>query len=179
MMAADVQSLAIVGTADEKLVIDRVSADATELFSLPMNELLGRPLFDLMPHEQAVKCRAALAAAVVSHSVATLWVVLRERAGRPTVRCKVVLLPLRPRPSCAFVFLPVRAAALVPEINIRPSRALTVRESEIVTRLREGDRVPAIAAKLFLSQSTVRNHLASVFSKLEVSSQQQLLDSFR
>jgi DNA-binding CsgD family transcriptional regulator len=56
---------------------------------------------------------------------------------------------------------------------------LTTRELEIVTRLLDGERPPAIAETLFLSQSTVRNHLASVFAKLEVNSQQQLLDLFR
>jgi DNA-binding NarL/FixJ family response regulator len=50
---------------------------------------------------------------------------------------------------------------------------------EIVTRLLDGYRVPAIAGNLFLSQSTVRNHLASVFGKLGVASQQQLLDALR
>jgi DNA-binding NarL/FixJ family response regulator len=56
---------------------------------------------------------------------------------------------------------------------------LTTRELEIVTGLLQGDRVPVISARLFLSQSTVRNHLASVFGKLGVTSQQQLLDLFR
>jgi DNA-binding CsgD family transcriptional regulator len=56
---------------------------------------------------------------------------------------------------------------------------LTTRELEIMNRLLEGDRVPSIAKVLFLSQSTVRNHLASVFAKLGVSSQQELVDVFR
>lgn len=56
---------------------------------------------------------------------------------------------------------------------------LTNRELDIVGRLLRGDRVPAIAETLFLSQSTVRNHLSSVFGKLRVSSQQQLLDLLR
>lgn len=56
---------------------------------------------------------------------------------------------------------------------------LTTRELDIVGRLLRGDRVPAIAETLFLSQSTVRNHLSSVFGKLRVSSQQQLLDLLR
>lgn len=55
---------------------------------------------------------------------------------------------------------------------------LSVRELEIVTRLVGGHRVPAIAKALFLSQSTVRNHLSSVFAKLRVGSQQELLDLF-
>lgn len=57
--------------------------------------------------------------------------------------------------------------------------ALTTRELEIVMRLLEGDRPPAIARNLHLSQSTVRNHLASVFTKVGVNSQQELLDAFR
>jgi DNA-binding CsgD family transcriptional regulator len=64
--------------------------------------------------------------------------------------------------------------ALVPGLS-----RLTIRELEIVTRLLDGERPPAIAEALFLSQSTVRNHLAAVFAKLGVNSQQQLLDLFR
>jgi DNA-binding CsgD family transcriptional regulator len=56
---------------------------------------------------------------------------------------------------------------------------LTTRELEIMNRLLEGDRVPSIAKSLFLSQSTIRNHLASVFAKIGVSSQQELVDLFR
>ncbi|WP_375498706.1 helix-turn-helix transcriptional regulator [uncultured Jatrophihabitans sp.] len=56
---------------------------------------------------------------------------------------------------------------------------LTTREFEIVTRLLDGQRPPAIARALFLSQSTVRNHLGSVFAKLGVASQQELLDLLR
>ncbi len=61
----------------------------------------------------------------------------------------------------------------------RSSATLTKRELEIVRSLLAGDRVPAIAHRLFLSQSTVRNHLSSIYSKLGVSSQQQLVDRFR
>ena len=56
---------------------------------------------------------------------------------------------------------------------------LTTRELEIVTRLMTGHRPPSIASELFLSQSTVRNHLGSVFAKLGVNSQQELLDLLR
>ncbi len=56
---------------------------------------------------------------------------------------------------------------------------LTTREFEIVARLLDGDRPPAIAKRLFLSQSTIRTHLASAFAKLGVESQQQLLGLFR
>jgi DNA-binding CsgD family transcriptional regulator len=62
----------------------------------------------------------------------------------------------------------------VPGLN-----SLTTRELEIVTRLMTGDRPPSIAGDLFLSQSTVRNHLGSVFAKLGVNSQHELLSLLR
>jgi DNA-binding NarL/FixJ family response regulator len=52
---------------------------------------------------------------------------------------------------------------------------LTSRELEVVTRLVQGDRVPTIARSLFLSQSTIRNHLSAAFAKLGVADQQQLV----
>ncbi|HTZ45289.1 MAG TPA: PAS domain S-box protein [Jatrophihabitans sp.] len=52
---------------------------------------------------------------------------------------------------------------------------LSRREDEVVRMLLRGDRVPVIARQLFVSQSTVRNHLSSVFRKLRVTSQQELI----
>jgi len=52
---------------------------------------------------------------------------------------------------------------------------LSRREFEVVRLLLRGDRVPVIARQLFVSQSTVRNHLSSVFRKLRVTSQQELI----
>ncbi|GAC1441398.1 MAG: hypothetical protein NVSMB55_09030 [Mycobacteriales bacterium] len=57
--------------------------------------------------------------------------------------------------------------------------SLTARELEISRRLLAGDRVPLIAQSLFLSESTVRNHLTAVFRKVEVRSQQELLTMLR
>jgi DNA-binding CsgD family transcriptional regulator/PAS domain-containing protein len=65
------------------------------------------------------------------------------------------------------------------EIDLPGINQLTTREREVVSRLIDGDRVPAIAGDLHLSQSTIRNHLTAVFAKLEVESQQQLLDRFK
>jgi DNA-binding CsgD family transcriptional regulator/PAS domain-containing protein len=52
---------------------------------------------------------------------------------------------------------------------------LSGRQWEVLTRLLRGERVPAIARALFLSQSTVRNHLTDIFRKLGVHSQEELL----
>jgi DNA-binding CsgD family transcriptional regulator len=58
----------------------------------------------------------------------------------------------------------------MPEIS-----TLSTREYEIVVRLARGERVGMIARALFLSESTVRNHLTSVYRKFGVSSQHELL----
>lgn len=56
---------------------------------------------------------------------------------------------------------------------------LTTREWEILVLLLEGERVAAIATDLYVSQSTVRNHLSSIFSKLGVHSQAELIHRLR
>ena len=54
-------------------------------------------------------------------------------------------------------------------------KTLTPREWEIARRLAEGDRVPLIVEDLGIAENTVRNHLKSIFRKLHVSSQAQLV----
>jgi PAS domain S-box-containing protein len=83
----------------------------------------------------------------------------------------------------------VRAAlAPVPPIDSAPSSTaalssimakLSARETAVVARLLDGDRVPTIAQTLFVSQSTVRNQLSSVFRKTQVASQQELIRLLR
>lgn len=60
-----------------------------------------------------------------------------------------------------------------------PRRVLSPREREVVAGLERGHRVGAIAERLGLSHHTVRNHLKSVFHKLRVSSQVELLAKLR
>jgi DNA-binding CsgD family transcriptional regulator len=54
-------------------------------------------------------------------------------------------------------------------------RTLTPREWEIARRLAEGDRVPLLVEDLGIAENTVRNHLKSIFRKLHVASQAQLV----
>jgi PAS domain S-box-containing protein len=56
---------------------------------------------------------------------------------------------------------------------------LSPREGEVIALLLAGDRVPAIATTLHISPHTVRNHLKSVFRKLEVGSQSELIQLLR
>jgi DNA-binding CsgD family transcriptional regulator len=56
---------------------------------------------------------------------------------------------------------------------------LTERQYEIVRRLLDGQRVAGIASDLFLSPSTVRNHLSASYQKLGVNSQNELIELLR
>ena len=52
---------------------------------------------------------------------------------------------------------------------------LTAREREIARLIAAGFRVRQVGERLYLSQNTVRNHLKSIFGKLGVSSQPELI----
>lgn len=75
----------------------------------------------------------------------------------------------------------IRAAVTVdvPATRAALLDGLAEREREVVLELLQGNRVPAIAGKLYLSQGTVRNHLSGAFHKLGVANQQELIDLLR
>jgi DNA-binding CsgD family transcriptional regulator len=52
---------------------------------------------------------------------------------------------------------------------------LSARQTDTVARLAAGQRVSDIARSMFLSPSTVRNHLAATYRKFRVHSQAELL----
>jgi DNA-binding CsgD family transcriptional regulator len=57
--------------------------------------------------------------------------------------------------------------------------SLSRRESEVVLLLLAGSRVSSIARALFISRHTVRNHLQSIFRKLRVNSQAELIEKLK
>jgi PAS domain S-box-containing protein len=80
----------------------------------------------------------------------------------------------------------VRAAGVVDRVPGLPDARdfpqmseLSARQWDILSRLLAGERVPTIASGLYLSQSTVRNHLAAIFQKFGVHSQTELLELLR
>ncbi len=80
----------------------------------------------------------------------------------------------------------LRAAGLVPRLERRPDVArfpklalLTLREWEVLVLLLEGERVASIATDLYVSPSTVRSQLSSIFSKMGAHSQADLIHRLR
>lgn len=67
-----------------------------------------------------------------------------------------------------------------PEVERRPAsprfERLSAREHEVMRELMAYRRPPQIAERLRISQHTVRNHLKSIFAKLGVHSQVELLE---
>jgi DNA-binding CsgD family transcriptional regulator/PAS domain-containing protein len=64
-------------------------------------------------------------------------------------------------------------------LGIPATAELSPRQWEIASRLVQGERVATIAAEMYLSESTVRNHLSAIFQKFGVHSQSELLVLWR
>jgi DNA-binding CsgD family transcriptional regulator len=56
---------------------------------------------------------------------------------------------------------------------------LSQREKQVLAELLAGSRVPAIAKCLHISPHTVRNHLKSMYRKLGVGTQSELIERVR
>jgi PAS domain S-box-containing protein len=68
----------------------------------------------------------------------------------------------------------------IPDPDVIPALGdLTSRQWQILTRLLQGERVATIAREMFLSPSTVRNHLSVIYKKLGVHSQTELIEKFQ
>jgi len=195
----------IIGTADAHLLVERISDDV-RLLCLTPEEVVGSSIFKLFDITSAADVLQALADATQNGRGLGLMVnVCRD--DKPAM-AELMLRPLSPAPSFSFC-LTLREGADAEEATVADPRnldragrglhalalaetvaalsaagvkgvdKLSTRETDIICRLRNGDRVPAIARSLYLSQSTVRNHLSSAFRKVGVSSQQELIDLLR
>ncbi|MGI9614822.1 MAG: response regulator [Acidimicrobiales bacterium] len=67
---------------------------------------------------------------------------------------------------------PGLAASMLAEVrnqdsNQQPERIITAREEEVLQLIADGCSTPEVAERLFISQKTVKNHLASIYQKLD------------
>ena len=196
---------AVFGSTDAHLTVDRVSTDVVALLDHRATDVVGQSLFRLVDAPDVRPLLVALARSADT-GLGTSLAVRPQLFGIRSSRCQLLLLPMEPSPSFAFALLDEESAdALTSSLGMKlalwkfhevvrsatasrmaadlPADAglglLSGRELEIVMRLLDGDRVRAIAESLFLSPSTVRNHLSAVFRKLRVGSQQELIHRLR
>jgi DNA-binding NarL/FixJ family response regulator len=112
---------------------------------------------------------------------ATLCLALGSARSDPTSADQQLLRALGALRSIARALEQVRhlVPAAEPEPRLRPLPGLSelsAREWEVLMGLLDHKRVPALARALHISPHTVRNHLKSIFTKLGVHSQAELLD---
>lgn len=67
---------------------------------------------------------------------------------------------------------PGLAASMLAEVRRQdtqqqPERVITAREEEVLQLIADGLSTPEVAEQLFISQKTVKNHLASIYQKLD------------
>jgi DNA-binding CsgD family transcriptional regulator len=202
---ADGELPPVVGTVDRDLVIDRISFEAQTVLGYPPEALIGQSLLRLVTEPDVPNILLALAQAATSGRGATQRARVPATAGNSLLCWVLLLplVPLPSMafallPGVESMDAVEGSARAIQQIIERLSRTidaatlsralsevpwgtssrlsrLSSRELDIVRRLTMGDRVPTIAAALYISQSTVRNHLSTVFRKLGVHSQQELI----
>jgi DNA-binding NarL/FixJ family response regulator len=81
------------------------------------------------------------------------------------------------RTLTASVIVGLARAGGLKKLDSEPARmaSLTPRQAEIAEMVSNGLKNRAIAERLFISETTVRHHLTSIFNKLEVSSRFELI----
>lgn len=53
-----------------------------------------------------------------------------------------------------------------PQHPVSEERIVSEREEEVLQLITDGGSTPEVAAKMYISQKTVKNHLASIYQKL-------------
>jgi DNA-binding CsgD family transcriptional regulator/PAS domain-containing protein len=196
-----------VGIATHDGQIESVCADMAVVTGFPPSALMGRPLSDVLVFQSGGVPRSFagwidVPARVVVHRAdgssipgGFLYAVLRDDRERRAVFA--VLVPDQPHDTneqrlhelemhLRRIASEVRAAGMLDQIGVLPSMVamptlseLSGRQWEILSGLLRGERVPTIARRMYLSQSTVRNHLSAIFRKFGVHSQPELIERLR
>ena len=197
-----------VGCTDADWNIEIVSTEINELIDRTSAEVVGRSLLGLVDPEDVDLLRGSPAERDTPRSLPQIRFVLPDgqdveicvllaprsdttpgtrfaMVGRiesylPQQIDRVADLELRLRRIGAEVRAAGLIEAAMPVLQNHPELSqLSTRQWEILSRLLEGQRVPSIARNLFISPSTVRNHLSMIFQRFGVHSQAELLEKLR
>jgi DNA-binding CsgD family transcriptional regulator len=196
-------SAVVLAITDHDWQIKYMSSDA-QLLGAHGSELRDFPLLGLVHPSAAREFLAAAARTATDHLAVTVLTRMRAGRDRWAERyCLMVPICEHRPPRLGVVIsaglpgaamgnsryrldehvqhaaLEARAAqtleALPALARLPRGNELSARQTEIVARLVAGQRVPEIAQSMFLSPSTVRNHLVATYRKVGVHSQAELL----
>lgn len=197
----------VVGAIDSACRVTAVSKDVHELLELDAADLIGKRLLSSVARQDVGRLRAASRESR-EHSVG-LTIDMRTGSGAWLQICVLLTLVaddaeqwfmlVRDPPDeggdaraaelerhlwriageveasgVLHRMMPVTSVGQFAQLN-----ALTIRQWEVLSRIARGERVPTIAKELYVSQSTVRNHLSAIFERFGVHSQAELLEALR
>jgi DNA-binding CsgD family transcriptional regulator len=206
--AAPWRSLAtvVVGVADRHWRVEAISKDIGDFPNFCVDDVVGRSVLDLLepvgdavtprepPGRGHLRCpgRGVIDVSFLysplpggeGRKVFAIVGEIDPRAAKdPSARVQELELRLQ------RIGAEVRAARIIDDVAGLPGFEedgsmpdlgdLTTRQWAILSRLGRGERVPQIAKDLYLSQSTVRNHLSAIFQKFGVHTQGELLARLR
>jgi PAS domain S-box-containing protein len=192
-------SITITGiVTDHDWTIELVSGDIERILGRSSEDFKGSPLLGLFQATDVQNFLSAVARVAADESKATLRMHVRDGdANWRDVWCMVVAMCQHSPPRLGLALAAMSEFGLELELHRQlavlgggvrdsmdhlrshmPSGNFSTRQWEILTRLVRGERVEEIAADLYLSPSTVRNHLAAIYKKFGVHSQTQLLAKF-
>ena len=174
---------AAVVVTDEHCVITDWNLRASVLFGWPASEATGNDTLELAgdPNAESPNPRDP-GAPFDTHVVITPFVNAGgERGGMIAIATEAGLDSVKRSEDLFAAIAKARTAAHeTSRTNFEPHvpgvDQLSRRERDVIRLLRDGLRVPTVAKRLGISESTVRNHLSSIFRKLNVRSQRELLE---
>lgn len=191
----------VLAVTDHHWQIEYMSADA-RLLGAEGSELRGFPLLGLVHPSAVTNFLAAITRTAVDHLAITVltrmrvghdrwedrYCLISRMCGHDPPRLGVVISagPSTDAPAKSEIVEQARHCAVeaqasqdleaLPGLKHLPlGSELSARQTEIVVRLIAGERVPEIARSMYLSPSTVRNHLVAIYRKFKVHSQAELL----
>jgi DNA-binding CsgD family transcriptional regulator len=177
----------VLSVAEDEWRIDGVTVDLLELLEAESADLIGTAFLSILHPADAAEWPLAVDAA--SKGLPAIRAIRLRTGSQRWLSVATVVTALvedDPRALGLAVSLASDAASLPLAAGVLLSGApaeavahLTPREGQIVRRILQAERVPSIADDLFLSQTTVRNHLSSIFAKMGVHSQVELIRFLR
>jgi PAS domain S-box-containing protein len=202
---APAEPLAVLGTVDSDWRIDRITEGVEALLGYEPSNVTGQPILGVVHPGDVAELLTGLGHAAGSRNSVVVRVRLHGRDGTwqwcraclstfpDAAGFAFLVTPVSDTAGSADlaqelqerlvrIAFEVQAARALPQTADLPTvselpglETLTTREVQILTELRAGRRGSDIARSLNLAQSTVRNHLASVYRKVGVDSQVGLL----